>query len=233
MPVAAIAAVVVGGALVGAAQASGAPGTIDETRAQNILEDAERRALAESEAGFEFQEEALRPFVEVGQQAIGTLGAEIDELTRPFTAEDFEADPGFQFRIEQGEKAINNFLSSRGLTDSGRAAKELTRFNQGEASGEFDRAFGRFQQTQGNRFNRLLSLSNAGQQATNQLVGARDQATGRNVNNILGTGARRAGIQSNIGTITNEARRVRSEALAGFFDTATSAIGSGIGGGVT
>jgi hypothetical protein len=231
MPVVVVAAVVVGAALVAASKAGSAGSTINEQRAQAIALAAEDKALKESEEGFEYIEEQLRPFVEVGQESITTLGEEIDELTRPFSAEDFEADPGFQFRIEQGEKGINNFLSSRGLATSGRAGKELTRFNQGEATNEFDRAFNRFQTTQGNRFNRLLALSNTGQVATDQLVSERSKTTGRNVNTILGTGQNVAQQQSEIGRIENEARRRRGDALAGFFKTSSEAIASGAGGG--
>jgi hypothetical protein len=230
MPIAAI-AVVAGAAIVAGAKAGSAGSSINEQRAQAIQAEAEKKAIAESEAGFAFQEEELRPFVDVGQESIGTLGEEIDALTRPFTTEDFEADPGFQFRIEQGERGINNFLASRGLAESGRAGKELTRFNQGEATQEFDRAFNRFTVTQGNRFNRLLALSRTGQEATNQLVAARGAATGRNVNAILGTGQNRSEQQSRIGEIENQARRRRGDAIAGFGKTISELGGSVAGGG--
>jgi hypothetical protein len=231
MPVIAVAAIVVGAALVAGAKGASAGSTINEQRAQAIQLDAEKRAKEETEAGFEFIEEQLQPFVDIGQESISTLGDEIDELTRPFTTDDFEADPGFQFRVEQGERGINRFLASRGLTTSGRAGKELTRFNQGEATQEFDRAFNRFQTTQGNRFNRLLALSNVGQSATNLLVAERSTATGRNVAGILGSGQNRAQQQSEIGRIENEARRRRGDALAGFFKTSSEAIASGASGG--
>jgi hypothetical protein len=231
MPVVAVAAIVVGAALVAGAKGASAGSSINEQRAQAIQIAAEKKALEESEAGFEFIEEELRPFIDVGQESIGTLGEEIDELTAPFTADDFEADPGFQFRIEQGERGVNRFLASRGLTTSGRAGKELVRFNQGEATQEFDRAFNRFQTTQGNRFNRLLALSNVGQSATNLLVAERSTATGRNIATIRGTGQNVAQQQSEIGRIENEARRRRGDALAGFFKTSSEAIASGASGG--
>jgi len=219
MPIAIVAAAaVVGAAAIGAS----GPSSINEQRAQALRKEAEKKALAESEEGFEEQQAALEPFLQVGRQAIGTLGTDVEELTRPFSTEDFQADPGFQFRVQQGERGVNNFLASRGLADSGRAGKELSRFNQSEATNEFDRAFGRFQETQGNRFNRLLSLANAGQNATNQLVGSSRQKTATNVNTILGTGNKNAASQSMIGDIENTATARRGDAIAG----AAKSIGS-------
>jgi len=231
MPVLAIAAVVVGAGLAAAATGASAGSDINEQRAQGHMRQAEKDALEESEKGFEFQEELFKPFVDVGQESIATLGEEVDELTRPFTNDDFQADPGFAFRVQQGERGIQNFLSSRGLDTSGRAAKELTRFNQGEATNEFDRAFNRFQTTQGNRFNRLLALATSGQQATSELSAERGATTRTNVDTIRGTGQNVAASQSRIGDIQNEARARRGDALAGFFSTAGEAIGMGAGGG--
>jgi hypothetical protein len=223
-----IAAVAIGAAVVGGLAVAGSGGsTINEQRAQAISLEAERKALERSGEALDFEEEALAPFIEVGNQSIGTLGEDIDELTAPFTEEDFKADPGFQFRIQQGERGINNFLSSRGLATSGRAGKELTRFNQQEATGEFDRAFNRFQTHQGNRFNRLLSLARTGQDSTNQLVGASQTAASRDVRTITKTGEDVAQSQSEIGAIENAARRRRGDAIAG----AAKSIGTSFAGG--
>lgn len=235
MPIAAV-AVAVGGAIVAGGAIAGSAGSdINEQRAQAILKEMERKALKESKEGFEFQEAELRPFIDVGQESLGTLSSEIDELTRPFTAEDFEASPGFQFRIEQGEKAINNALSQVGLTESGPAAKALVRFNQGEASSEFSNAFNRFTQTQGNRFNRLLSLVDTGQRATEQLVSAKGTEVANNINTIRQTGQAVADRQSTIGEIQNQARARRGEAIAGAATSISESAGTlGAGpGGVT
>ncbi len=229
MPIVAVA--VIGAVVAGAAIASSGGSSINEQRAQAIAKKAEEDALAESEKGFEFVREELAPFIDQGVQNLETLNTELDDLTRPFELSDFEADPGFQFRIEQGERGINNFLSSRGLNKSGRAAKELTRFNQGEATQEFDRAFNRFTLTQGNRFNRLLTLANVGQESVNTLVNASEARTNRNVNTLLGTGQNVAARQSNIGTIENDARARRGDAIAGAATSISESIaGGGFGG---
>lgn len=230
MPIAAVA--LVAGAAIGGAVLAGTGGSsINAQRAQAIALQAQEDALKESDEGFQFIEDELRPLIELGNRNLETLDQELDELTRPFELEDFEADPGFQFRIEQGERSINNFLSSRGLVKSGRAAKELVRFNQGEATQEFDRAFNRFQTTQGNRFNRLLTLANVGQENINTLVQARENRTQRNVNTLLGTGQNVSNLQFDIGTIENQARARRGEAIAGAATSISETIAGVAGGG--
>lgn len=50
---------------------------------------------------------------------------------------EFEADPGYQFRLEQGEKAINRGASARGNVLSGATMQALGNFNSGLASQEY------------------------------------------------------------------------------------------------
>ena len=64
-------------------------------------------------------------------------------LLREFTNEDFVKDPGYYFRMAEGEKGINRALSARGGYDSGAALKSLNRYNQDYASNEFGNAFNR------------------------------------------------------------------------------------------
>ena len=49
----------------------------------------------------------------------------------------FETSPGYQFRMDEGGRAVDRSASARGLLLSGAQNKALTRFGQGEASNEF------------------------------------------------------------------------------------------------
>ncbi len=69
----------------------------------------------------------------------------------------FEASPGYQFRLAEGNKALDRSAASRGLRLSGAQLKGLTRFNQGAASQEF-----------GNWYSRLADLAAGGQNAAVQ-----------------------------------------------------------------
>lgn len=50
----------------------------------------------------------------------------------------FEADPGYQFRLQQGEDAINRMAAAQGGRHGGETLKALAEYNQNFASNEFD-----------------------------------------------------------------------------------------------
>ena len=58
-------------------------------------------------------------------------------------------DPGYQFRMGEGQKAIENSAAARGSLLSGGALKALQRSGQDYASGEFDKVYNRFSNTAG------------------------------------------------------------------------------------
>ncbi len=67
----------------------------------------------------------------------------------------FYKSPGYDFRFQEGANAIDKSASARGKLMSGGIARELTRYGQGLASGEFN-----------NYANRLASMAGIGQTAT-------------------------------------------------------------------
>lgn len=62
---------------------------------------------------------------------------------QPLTSETFQADPGYQFRQQEGEAALQRAAAAGGNLNSGRAAKDLASFNSGLASQEFGNAYQR------------------------------------------------------------------------------------------
>lgn len=144
------------------------------------------KAIAFQREQFEQQREDFAPFREIGLDALETLEPLVGpdgELVRGFTLDDFEADPGYQFRLEEGTKALDRSASSRGQLYSGAQLRDLARFNQGLAKEEYGDAFNRFQIEQGNKFNRLGSLAGVGERATTTLGSFRSN-TVRNVGNL-------------------------------------------------
>lgn len=72
-------------------------------------------------------------------------GQEILDTARDkFDAADFQADPGYKFRVSEGSRGVEQSAAAHGSLQSGAALKELTRFKENEASNEFDRAHGRW-----------------------------------------------------------------------------------------
>lgn len=113
-------------------------------------------------------------------------------LLVPFGAEQFEADPGYQFRQEEGNKALERRLAAQGKTFSPEAAKELQRFNQGLAAQEYGQAYNRYNIDQSNIYNRLAGIAGMGQQQVQQL----DQAGQLMASNIGQTNASLANAQA-------------------------------------
>lgn len=98
----------------------------------------------------------------------GNTGAEgYGSAAKTFGASDFNADPGYQFRLDQGQKALERARSSAGLLGSGKYLKDAMNYNQGQASQEYGNAFNRFQTNRASVLNPLQSLMGAGQTAAN------------------------------------------------------------------
>jgi hypothetical protein len=126
------------------------------------------------------------PLVPTGMEAWGT----------PFQAPTLNEtnDPGYQFRMQQGQKAIERSASARGTLNTGGTMKAVARYGQDYASNEYDKVYGRalgeyqqayniFGNNQSNRWNRLASLSGMGQTAATNL-GTWGGQYGANVGNL-------------------------------------------------
>lgn len=70
------------------------------------------------------------------------------EFTPQMQAFNFQADPGYQFALEEGLKGGQRGLAAMGLSGSGREAKELSRFATGLAGQQYGQAFNRNLQQQ-------------------------------------------------------------------------------------
>lgn len=81
-------------------------------------------------------------------------------------------DPGYQFRLDQGSKAVTNAAGASGMRNSGATLKALTRYGQDYASNEY-----------GNIINRLAGAAGTGQTATNTVAGL-GAGTAANIGNI-------------------------------------------------
>lgn len=93
-------------------------------------------------------------------------------LSRAFGQQDLTDDDGYQFRLDQGSKALERSAAARGTLLSGAGLKAVQDYGQNAASQEYMNAYNRYNNNQTNLFNRLSSLSGTGLQATNSTVGA-------------------------------------------------------------
>lgn len=133
---------------------------------------------------FDQQREDAQPWREAGAKAL--TGLQNSDYQRDFTAEDFKQDPGYQFRMDEANKALERSSAARGGLTSGRFMKELMRQNQGMASDEYNNAYNRFNADRDRRFNRLSSIAGVGQTANSQIAQAGQNYANQYSQNIQG-----------------------------------------------
>lgn len=119
--------------------------------------DAARRAGALTERQFERTRSDLAPYRTTGDLASGRISRVLGLGGAAPDLGEFYADPGYQFRLAEGNRALDRSGAARGTLLSGAQIKAAQRYNQGLASQEF-----------GNFFNRLYSLSSQGLNAAAQ-----------------------------------------------------------------
>lgn len=98
-----------------------------------------------------------------------TGAAGYGSLNKPFGMEQFQADPGYAFRLSEGVKALERSRAQAGGLLSGGTGKALTRYGQDLASQEYGNAFNRYQTERANQLNPLAALTAAGQGSANVL----------------------------------------------------------------
>lgn len=114
----------------------------------------------------------LEPWQQAGAQASGTLAQGLQaggQFNKAPTLQDLQIDPGYAFRLQQGEQTLNRSAAARGGAISGSALKDLTNYSQGAASQEYQNAFNRFEASTQNRVGNLMGVSNAGQNAAGNM----------------------------------------------------------------
>lgn len=94
------------------------------------------------------------------------------KYARDFGMQDFEADPGYAFRMSEGLKALDRQAAARGGLISGAALKGAQRFGQELGSQEYMNAFNRYQTNRANQLQPLQSLMGTSQTAANTLGNA-------------------------------------------------------------
>jgi hypothetical protein len=121
--------------------------------------------------------------------------ADYGKYARDFGMSDYQADPGYAFRLKEGLKALDAQAAMRGGLISGAALKAAGRYGQDYASNEYANAFNRYQTNRANQLQPLQSLMGVGQTATNatsNAAGAYGAAAGNNAlqaGNALASGA--------------------------------------------
>ena len=194
-------ALALGGAALGSAALQG--------RAQRKAIQAQRagigQQIASLEAGRQVGLEYLEPYTQVGERALSpltglVLGRQYDPATgdfRTITPEErmalFQESPGYQFRLEQGQQALEATQAARGGLLSGRALQEAQRLGQQEATQEY-----------GGYLARLQSLAGIGRGAAGQAA-----------QTAIGAAGQIGQAQAGLGQLEAQGRIARGQLAAG------------------
>lgn len=123
--------------------------------------------------------EDMTPWRTAGTTAINRMSAGVQpggEYDK-FTMKDFQADPGYAWRQQQGQDAVRAGSSAAGNFGSGNMGVALQNYGQNLASNEYASAYGRWL----DQYNRVAGISQTGQQQSQAIA-----ALGANTANVMG-----------------------------------------------
>ena len=183
-----------------------------------ILGAASSRSAAKTQVGaadraaelqrtqFEQTREDQAPYREAGYNALANLQRTAGNVPGAFKfgAGDYQADPGYAFRLSEGQKALDRQAAARGGLISGGALRAAQRYGQEMGSQEFGNAYNRALTgyntgvaSENQLYNRQAALAGIGQTATN-LVGQAGQNYANSAGNLM-TGAGAASAAGQVG----------------------------------
>lgn len=200
-------------------------------QAARISAQSSGEALALQRRMYEEAVARQQPFYEAGREALNKL-IPLSEYQK-FGMDQFQADPGYAFRLSEGQKALERSAAARGGLMSGATGKALTRYGQEAGSQEYMNAFNRYQTERAARLNPLQSLANVSQTAANTL-GNYGQNYANQANQLALTNAANQGnLALGMGNIRASQYGTAGSALNTALNTDWNALGKrfGIGGG--
>jgi hypothetical protein len=227
--------VVAGSQLIGGVMQSRSAG-----RAADAQTEASERGIEEQRRQFDAVQEILKPYVTAGTTAIGGLqpyaaaGAPALEQQQALlglrgpeaqqaaiTA--IEQGAGFKAQVRQGEEAILQGASATGGLRGGNIQAALGQFRPQMLQSEIDRQYGR-----------LGGLTNLGLTVNQNLAQLGQSAAGGTASAGLSTGARIAGLESQIGSAQAGGELASGRALSSVFNLPAQFLGMqyGMKGGV-
>lgn len=109
------------------------------TAAQNHLLATSRAATDYLNTGYDQARGDLQPYADTGKSALERLYSTYITGETPYQV----SDPGYEWRLKQGQQAVERSAAARGGLYSGATGKALTDYAQGAASQEFQAGYNR------------------------------------------------------------------------------------------
>lgn len=156
-----------------------------QKKAAQASQQATDASLAEQRRQFDLSRSDYLPYLQQGTKALGTYASLLGQngsAAQQQAMAQFQASPDYNFRLNEGARALTARNAALGIQDSGAAQRSALQYSQGIASQEF-----------GNWTNRLAALSGVGQTAAqnNAQLGSNyaNAVTGLNMNNAQNLGS--------------------------------------------
>lgn len=223
----------------GASEAAAGQISAAGTRAAELQAQTARESLQFNREALAQQQANQQPWIDAGSGALRTIGQITSNpgfsWNRTFkapTAEEAMQDPGIQYQLQQGQRALEAYERANGTLLSGKAVKEINQQAQGIASTGYQNVFNRdltgyntdyntFAQERGAQLNPQLALAGLGQTTVGQVNANIGQAASQNAT-IAG------GAANNIGNIdTSTAASVANQNTNASAARASGYVGSG------
>lgn len=198
-------------------------GAVGSNRAAKSQERMAREAMQLQREQYAQQRADQQPWVRAGHSSLSDLLSQMQagRFDAQVDPQALASDPGFQFRLEQGQRALERSAAARGGLNSGGTLQSLARYSQGLASDEFQNAWQRSRASGMDRFGRLAQMAGMGQGSAQSLGAMGGQHAGQ-MSNLYGA----------VGNAQAAGRMGVANAISGGFQTLGNlAQMGGMGGG--
>lgn len=220
--------------------------------AAQTQEQGTQAAIAEQQREFNVEQQNAAPYLQAGQGSLAQLTAgtapggslvapfgETYTTPAPFSYGAFTAptgvtetnDPGYQFRLQQGEQALERGAAASGGAFSGGTLKALQRYGQDYASNEYSNVYNRALQGYNTNFTNAYNAYNLNTQTGLQGYQTRFNTYNTNQTNAYNRLASLAGLgQTAVGQLNNAgqvaATNIGSDVTSGANAAAAGTLGT-------
>lgn len=148
-------------------------------------------------------------------QPFSMAGFDPNSLMRNFGAADFQTDPGYNFRLSEGLKALDRQAAARGGMMSGAALKAAGRYGQDVASQEYGNAFNRFQTNRASQAGLFTDALNRERTRQMDEYGRLSDFTTRGANAAANTGTSQAAYGTNAANLMSQGAQAMGQGVLG------------------
>jgi len=199
------------------------------TNASRAVEEARNNALGSIDAAYTDQQNYLNPYLKQGGAAYSRMGDLLGLSGNTsaagygtygpgsqYTMTEMEQDPGYKFRLAQGQRALDNSVAARGMNLSGAQLKGAADYNSGMASQEYGNAYNRYM----DRYKTLSDMAESGSGAANKLASYAGTRGASRADIYTGAGDSRANLASQRG-------KIKADIIGGYGGAIEEASGKG------